>query len=149
MCCYFFLIARTNNEEGNNMIEQGEQQITGSRKKKNIPGIGRIFIPRWRRAGGWRESPHWWVAYYHRGKEYRENALAETEAQALKFLKERVKALGRGQVKPKEEKVTFDMLAADFVTDYEVNKKRSVRSAKLSVSHLRHFFGFDKALAGC
>jgi integrase len=117
-----------------------------SRKQKRVPGIGRIFKPRWRRAGEWQESPHWWVGYYHRGKEYRENSSAENEAAALKFLKERVKALGRGQVKPQEERVTFEAIAADFIKDYEVNAKRSLRAAKLSKHHLTDFFGPDRAL---
>lgn len=116
------------------------------RKQKKVPGIGRIFKPRWKRVGEWRESPHWWVSYYHRGKEYRENSTSENEWQALKFLKERVKALGRGQIRPREEKVTFDAIAEDFIKDYEVNKKRSLRSAKLSKRHLTGFFGLDRAL---
>src|SRR6266498_600456 len=117
-----------------------------SRQQKNIAGIGRIFKPRWRRGGEWHESPHWWVAYYHRGKEYRESSRSESESLALKFLKERVKALGRGQVKPTEEKLTFAAIAADFIKDYEINSKRSLRSAKLSKRHLTSFFGLDKAV---
>src|SRR5262249_326938 len=44
------------------------------------------------------------------------------------------------------EKVTFEDLAADVIMDYEINKKRSLKSIKLSVSHLRKVFGMDKAL---
>jgi integrase len=117
-----------------------------ARKQKSVLGIGRIFKPRWRRVGAWQESPHWWVSYYHRGEEYRENSCTENEGRALRFLKERVKALGRGQVKPKEEKVTFEAIGADLIRDYEVNAKRSLRSAKLSKRYLTGFFGLDKAL---
>ena len=126
-------------------MNEPTEASTETRKQKSVPGIGRIYKPRWRREGAWQESPHWWVGYYHRAKEYRENSQSEIEAQALRFLKERVKALGRGQVKPKEEKVTFDAIAADFIRDYEVNAKRSLRSAKLSKRHLTSFFGLDRA----
>jgi site-specific recombinase XerD len=45
-----------------------------------------------------------------------------------------------------EEKITFDMMAKDLLTDYRVNGKRSVESAELSVKHLRRFFALDRAL---
>src|SRR5688500_12454763 len=127
-------------------MTESSPSVVDARKQKRIPGIGRIFKPRWRRAGEWQESPHWWVGYYHRGKEYRENSDTDNEGRALKVLKERVKALGRGQVKPQEERVTFEAIAADFIKDYEVNAKRSLRAAKLSKRHLSDFFGLDRAL---
>lgn len=45
-----------------------------------------------------------------------------------------------------EEKVTFKEMAQDFISDYETNGKRSLRSAKLSVGHLQAVFGLDRAL---
>ena len=116
------------------------------RTQKNVPGIGRIFKPRWKKNGVWYENPIWWIAYYHRGKEYRESSESESDAQALKRLKERVKQLGRGTIIPIEEKVTFESMAKDLLYDYEINAKRSSCSARLSISHLSQYFGLDKAL---
>lgn len=98
-------------------MDESTEAGADARKQKSVPGIGGIFIPRWRRGGEWQESPHWWISYYHRGKEYRENSHTHKEARALKFLKERVKALGRGQVKPREEKVTFEAIGGAFIPE--------------------------------
>src|SRR5215813_1237003 len=111
------------------------------RRQKTVPGIGRIFKPRWTRRleDGTKvshESPFWWIAYYHRGKEYRESSESASETAALKLLRERVKDLGRGRIGPVEEKITFDAMTEDLLNDYRVNAKRSLRSANLSVGHL-------------
>jgi integrase len=102
-----------------------------------MKGMGRVF----------RRGPVWWVAYYHRGKEFRESSGSESEAQARKLLKKRLGEMGRGRlIGPVEEKVTFDAMSQDFIADYQTNRKRSLRSAKLSVGHLQAFFGLDRAL---
>ena len=64
------------------------------------------------------------------------------ETLAGKLLKKRLGEIGRGRlIGPNEEKVTFESMATDLVNDYKVNGKRSVRSAELSIRHLRvvHF----------
>src|SRR5215813_6095055 len=98
---------------------------TDNRQQKTIPGIGRIFKPRWKRklADGRitaQESPFWWIAYYHRGKEYRESSESANETAALKLLRQRVKDLGRGRIGPVEEKITFEAMAEDLLNDYRV-----------------------------
>lgn len=100
-------------------------------------GLGRVF----------KRGSAWWIAYYHRGREHRESSESESEAQARKLLKKRLGEIGRGRlIGPVEEKVTFEEMAQDFIRDYETNGKRSLRSAKLSVSHLQAVFGLDRAL---
>ncbi len=42
--------------------------------------------------------------------------------------------------------MTFDDLAQGLLADYQVNGRRSARSARLSISHLRTFFSFDRAI---
>ena len=102
-----------------------------------MKGMGRVF----------RRGPVYWVAYYHRGKEFRESSGSESEAKARNLLKKRIGEIGRGRlIGPVEEKVTFEEMSQDFLTDYQINGKRSLRSAKLSVSHLEGFFGLDRAL---
>jgi integrase len=100
-------------------------------------GLGRIF----------KRGDIWWISYHHRGKEYRESSRSQNEGQAKKLLKRRLGEMRRGKlIGPSEEKITFDMLAKDLLTDYCVNGRRSVESAELSVKHLRHFFALDRAL---
>lgn len=105
-----------------------------------MKGMGRIF----------KRGEMWWVAYSHRGHEYRESTKAtgsKGETLAGKLLKKRLGEIGRGRlIGPNEEKVTFKSLAADLVNDYKTNGKRSVRSAELSVRHLSGSFGDDRAV---
>lgn len=102
-----------------------------------MKGMGRMF----------KRGSAWWIAYYHRGKEFRESSGSENEAQARKLLKKRIGEMGRGRlIGPVEEKVTFEEMAQDFLADYQTNGKRSLRSARLSVNHLAAFFGLDRAL---
>jgi integrase len=99
--------------------------------------MGRIF----------RRGTTYWIAYYHRGKEFRESSRSDNEAQARKFLKKRIGEIASGQlIGPSEERVSFDDLADLLLTDYEINGKRSIESARLSIKHLRGFFGFARAI---
>src|SRR5215475_2154386 len=111
-------------------------------------GLGRVFRKRFRRPDGtWYEGKVWWIAYPFRGKEQKESSGSERESDARRLLKKRLGEIGRGQfIGGIEERVTFEQLAEDLVRDYEINGLRSVRSVKLSVAHLRGFFGLDKAL---
>jgi len=43
-------------------------------------GMGRVF----------KRGPVYWIAYYHRGKEYRESSESESESAAKKLLKKRI-----------------------------------------------------------
>jgi integrase len=100
-------------------------------------GMGRVF----------KRGPVYWIAYYHRGKEYRESSESENESAAKKLLKKRIGEVTQGQLRgASQERVTFDDLAHALLADYQINGRRSLRSARLSISHLRKFFGFDRAI---
>jgi integrase len=106
-------------------------------RRRRQRGMGRPF----------KRGRLWWIAYYYRGEEQREPTGSERESDAINLLKKRLGEIGRGRlIGPKEERVTFEDMAADLLRDYEANGKRSLRSAKLSVSHLREYFGRDRAL---
>jgi integrase len=99
--------------------------------------MGRIF----------KRGSVYWIAFYHRGREHRESSKSENESVARKLLKERIGQAGQGRlVGARQERLTFDDLAQGFLADYQINARRSVRSARLSISHLRSFFGFDRAV---
>ena len=100
-------------------------------------GFGRVF----------KRGSTYWIAYCYRGKEHRESTHSDNEAQARKLLKKRVGEMGQGRlIGPSEERLTFEDLASMLLTDYEVNGKRSLESAKLSIKHLREFFGSERAI---
>jgi len=100
-------------------------------------GIGRVY----------QRGYTWWIGYSHRGHEYRESSGSDNEAQAKRLLKKRLGEIGRGRfIGPVEEKVTFDAMAQDIKRDYETNGKRSLKSVILSTTHLKGFFGLDRAL---
>jgi integrase len=100
-------------------------------------GMGRIF----------KRGTTYWIAYYHRGKEFRESSRSDNEAQARRFLKKRIGEVASGQlIGPSEERFSFDDLMELLVTDYEINGKRSIESVRLSIKHLRGFFGFARAI---
>jgi integrase len=99
--------------------------------------MGRVF----------KRGPVYWIAYYHRGREYRESSGSDKESAAKNLLKRRVGEAAQGRLRgARQDRLTFDDLAQALLTDYQINGRRSQRSALLSISHLRKFFGFDRAV---
>lgn len=102
-------------------------------------GMGRVFKRK--------NSEALWIAYYHRGKEVRESSGSDRKADAQRLLRKRLGEIGRGKlIGPTEERVTFEDLAADYLNDYEIKQRRSLRWAKGRVANLRRHFGTDRAL---
>jgi len=100
-------------------------------------GMGRIY----------RRGTTVWIQYSHRGRIFRESSHSDRETVARRLLKKRLGEIGMQKfIGPAEERVTFEDLAAALLTDYQVNAKRSVRGARLSMQHLRSYFGTDRAL---
>lgn len=55
--------------------------------------------------------------------------------------------MSRGHlIGPSEDRLTFEDLANMVLTDYEINGKRSIDSLRLSIRHLREFFGLGRAI---
>jgi Phage integrase, N-terminal SAM-like domain len=110
-------------------------------RRRQLRGMGRVF----------RRGSVWWIAYNHRGKEYREPARDEKnrskETIAQKLLKKRLGEIGRGKlIGPAEERVTFVELVNDLRTDYRVNKRKAAEAIEYPLKHLNDSFGLDKAL---
>jgi integrase len=110
--------------------------MKGEKKGQPIRGTGRVF----------KRGTAYWISYYFRGHEYRESSHSVNENDAVKLLRKRLGQVGNSRLTVNEEKITFAEMAEDFKRDYEVNKRRSLRSAKLCVSHLEKFFKFYRAL---
>ena len=64
----------------------------------------------------------YWIQYYRNGKPYRESTKSRKEADAKRLLKKREGEISEGKLPGIYfDRVKFDELAEDFITDYEIN----------------------------
>jgi rubrerythrin len=83
----------------------------------------------------------WWIKYYRNGKSFRESSGTTKKMVAKKLLERREGEIAQGKAPGVLfEKVRFDELADEFITDYRVNNKKSLDRAELSVQHLKGEF---------
>jgi len=106
-------------------------------KRRRTRGTGGIFCKR-----GW-----YYIKYYVEGKPVYEAVGSKKEQDAKRFLDAKKGQLAEDRyVGPVVERVTFDELARDFLIDYEVNGRKSLRMVRGKVyNHLVPFFGGKKA----
>src|SRR5262245_11389846 len=105
--------------------------------QKQLRDLGRIF----------KRGPVYWIAYCHRRREVRESAKTNEPQRAARRLRERLRSAGTPSgVGPQAERVSFEGLAALYLTDYGVNHRRSVRDARRSVRQLQMFFAEARAV---
>ena len=85
----------------------------------------------------------WWLRYYRAGRRYEESSGSTRKSDAERLLRIREGDVARGiPVTSKVGRLRFDEAAADVVTDYRVNGKRSLRDVEHRVRlHLEPFFG--------
>jgi integrase len=84
----------------------------------------------------------WWIKYSNSGKPIRESSKSKTKMVAKKLLERRESEITQGKMPGVLfEKVTFDELADEFIIDYQINERKSLDRAQLSVGHLRKEFG--------
>src|ERR1051326_4301588 len=104
---------------------------------KRVRGMGRHFL----------RGRIWHIAYFDRGKETRKSSFSTKESDAVRFLKEKLGEVGRGQrLPPSEDRVMFEPMAAEYIQDYVLKGRRSSKTARERVAHLRRFFGLDRAI---
>ncbi len=83
----------------------------------------------------------WWIKYYRNGKPYYESAKSRKETDAKRLLKKREGEISQGKLPGAYfDKVRFEELAEDFLRDYRINRKKSLKKAKASVKHLKKTF---------
>ena len=88
----------------------------------------------------------YWLKYYRHGKPYRESSKSDKITRAQKLLKKREGEIAEGKLPGIYfDKVTFNQLAEDFLTDYRINVKDTLSKAERSVKYLKEFFGGMKA----
>ncbi len=88
-----------------------------------------------------------WVKYYRNGKPYRESSDSSKESVAKRLLRSREGDIANHKFNGlRVERITFDELAADVITDYKVNGNRSLERLEYSLKHLNTFFSGMKAV---
>jgi len=84
----------------------------------------------------------WWVRYSRSGKDFYESSKSRKKTVAARLLKKREGAVAEGrEAGASYERVRFEDLARDLVTDYRVNGRRSLQRTEDSLKHLRRHFG--------
>jgi len=82
----------------------------------------------------------YWIKYYRNGKPYRESSESKKEADAKRLLKKREGEISQGKLPGIYfEKVRFDELAEDLLTDYLINGQRC-EAIKCRLIHLKRAF---------
>ncbi len=114
---------------------QPDRSQTGGKHKRR--GLGGIYL----------RGPVWWIYYSFRGKPYRESSHSKLRNDAIKFLKQRLGEIGKGELRgPDMERTTFEDLARIIEDDYRSQRRRSIPRLLTSIKGLREFFGFAHAV---
>jgi integrase len=83
----------------------------------------------------------YWIQYYRNGKPYRESVKSQKEADAKRLLKKREGEISDGKLPSIYfERVKFDELAEDFLRDYRINNRKSIKKAETNTGHLKRYF---------
>ncbi|HUV59431.1 MAG TPA: site-specific integrase [Desulfatiglandales bacterium] len=83
----------------------------------------------------------YWLKYYRNGKPYYESSKGNQITKAEKLLKKREGEIAEGKLPGVYfDRVKFDELAEDFLRDYRINQKKSLRKAMQVIKHLKGYF---------
>jgi integrase len=84
----------------------------------------------------------WWISYYHKGRQIRESAETDKKMVARQLLELREGEIAQGKLPSYQfDKTNFGSLAADLLTDYKINGKKSGdRVEEILRLHLKPFF---------
>src|SRR5712691_3955500 len=106
-------------------------------------------MPKYRRGSGsiYKKRSVFYVAYYANGKQVCESTGTKDKPEARRILQARLGQLAEGRyVGPPAERITVDDLIQDFLTDYEVNGKKSLRMVQGKVkNHVLPYFSGHRA----
>jgi hypothetical protein len=83
----------------------------------------------------------WWLKYYRNGKAYRESSKTTKVEDAKKLLKLREGEIAKGKIPGIYfDRIKFDEIAEDFLTDYNLNNRKSMERATISTNRLKDAF---------
>ena len=106
--------------------------------------MGCIYKRKWKdkNTGKMIQGDVWWIKYYRHGKPYRESSKSDKITTAQRLLKTREGEIAEGKLPGIHfDKVTFEELAKDFITNYRVNARDTLTKAERSVKYLKETFG--------
>lgn len=84
----------------------------------------------------------YWIKYYHDGRPIYESSRSKLKMFARELLKQREGDIAQGKIPGVYfDKITFDELAEDLITDYHINKKKDMAGAEIRIRHLKSHFG--------
>jgi integrase len=85
----------------------------------------------------------WWIRYYKDGKRFEQSAETTKRHDAERLLKLKEGDVAKGlPVLPRLDRMRFDEAAADLLTEYEANRRKSIGGVRLRISKgLMPFFG--------
>jgi integrase len=88
-----------------------------------------------------------WIKYYRGGKPYYESSHSERESDAKTLLKKREGEIVEGRFRGLQvERIKWDELRDDLISDYKVNGRKSLFRIEISAAHLdKHFKGMRAA----
>jgi integrase len=107
---------------------------TAARKAKRPRGTGSIF----------KMGKYFYLAYYlPNGFQKTESSRSTLKTVAQEMLRDRIEKIRQGlYCETPPRKVTFQMLADDLLTDYRINRRRTIKDAESRIkNHLLPFFG--------
>lgn len=95
------------------------------------------------KTGERKTSAVWWIRYYRNGRRYSESSHSAKKSDAITLLKQREGAIANGEpVTSKISRFMFGEAAADLLTEYRINNRRSTDEAARRIrKHLEPFFG--------
>jgi integrase len=85
----------------------------------------------------------WWIKYSRHGQPYFESSKSTKQAEARKLLKKREGEIADGKLPGLYfDRVRFEELAADYLTDLRMNGRKTIDKAERQIRlHLKPFFG--------
>jgi len=90
----------------------------------------------------YRRGRVYWIKYYRNGRPYAETTHSDRKEVARRLLRRREGEISKGELPGIYfDRVRFEELAEDLLTDYRVNRRKSLERAKIGINHLSEFFG--------
>jgi integrase len=90
----------------------------------------------------YRRNKVYWIKYFRNGKPYYESTHSKKHEVAKRLLQKREGEISKGEIPGIcFDRIRFDELADDFLTDYRINKRKSLDKAERCIKHLKEAFG--------
>ena len=120
------------------MVDQLLTEIGSKGQRVHVPGFGTLML----------RGRIWWIRYSVHGQRREESSKSLNERDALRLLKRRIQDSGKGQrINPAAaERVRMADLFDALDTDYQNNKRRSVRTLGFRLAPLREAFDDSRAI---